>query len=561
MKYKNSTSEFPDFCLFERILQYVVIFFAISSLSSIHLVTTMSVQTANSTTSWFLADLSDDAISNGVQIEVPFLIGRRDIADLSLNCISVSGKHAEFDLKDNKLWINDLKSTNGTFVNGTRIFNATKLKADDIVQFGSMVFRVYREGAESASKRSEIQTLESDIPESVQGRFARLLRVGVVPFFQPVFDLTADEPQLRGYEVLGRGRLPGLCTPDEMFTAAKEMEKTAELSESLRKRGVEVADINFSPQKMIFVNTHPSEISSERLGESLARIRSIHPDRNFTIELPAAILEMPESISVIEAATEGMNIDLSIYGFQAKSIRLGDLQRLAPKVVKFANSLIRDISNADSAKQKLVASIVKMLIELDIQPMAEMVETAAEHEALKRLGFQLAQGFYYGRPTSVDDCLEHQGAGRQVANSEAVESGAQDSDGFSEAQTDEVAVETAETDEVAVETAETFRKQNSGADSSVQWLLSQPSDNYTIQILVTTSKSIAVEYVGGQSEPDAFKIVSKMGTRCHLFSVFHGSFSSRTKAKEVADNFSGSTYCPLVRKFTSIQKEAKKQLS
>ena len=319
----------------------------------------------------------------------------------------------------------------------------------------------------------------------------------------------------------------------------------------MRKRGVEVADINFSPQKMIFVNTHPSEISSERLGESLARIRSIHPDRNFTIELPAAILEMPESMSVIEAATEGMNIDLSIYGFQAKSIRLGDLQRLAPKVVKFANSLIRDISNADSAKQKLVASMVKMLIELDIQPMAEMVETAGEHEALKRLGFQLAQGFYYGRPSSVEDCLEHQGAGRQVANSEAVESGAQDSDGFSEAQTDEV----------AVETAETFRKQNSGADSSVQWLLRQPSDNYTIQILVTTSKSIAVEYVGGQSEPDAFKIVSKMGTRCHLFSVFHGSFSSRTKAKEVADNFLGSTYCPLVRKFTSIQKEAKKQLS
>ena len=561
----------------------------------------MPVQTANSTTSWFLADLSDDAISSGVQIEVPFLIGRRDIADLSLNCISVSGKHAEFDLKDNKLWINDLKSTNGTFVNGTRISNVTKLKADDIVQFGSMVFRVYREGAESASKRSEIQTLESDIPESAQGRFARLLRVGVVPFFQPVFDLTADEPQLRGYEVLGRGRLPGLCTPDEMFTAAKEMEKTAELSESLRKRGVEVADINFSPQKMIFVNTHPSEISSERLGESLARIRSIHPDRNFTIELPAAILEMPESMSVIEAATEGMNIDLSIYGFQAKSIRLGDLQRLAPKVVKFANSLIRDISNADSAKQKLVASMVKMLIELDIQPMAEMVETAGEHEALKRLGFQLAQGFYYGRPSSVDDCLEHQGAGRQVANSEAVESGAQDSDGFSEAQTDkvavetaetdkvavetaetdevavetaetdevavetagtdEVAVETAQTDEVAVETAETFRKQNSGVDSSVQWLLRQPSDNYTIQILVTTSKSIAVEYVGGKSEPDAFKIVSKMGTRCHLFSVFHGSFSSRTKAKEMAENFSGSTYCPLVRKFTSIQTEAKKQLS
>ena len=510
----------------------------------------MPAQQADSKTTWFLADLSEATSSNGLPVEVPFLIGRREGSDMSLSCISVSGKHAELDLKDDKLWINDLKSTNGTFVNGTRISNATELKADDIVQFGSMVFRVYRQGATSASKRSEMQTLESDIPESAQGRFARLLRVGVVPFFQPVFDLTADEPQLRGYEVLGRGRLPGLCTPDEMFTAAKEMEKTAELSESLRKRGIEVADVNFSSRKMIFVNTHPSEISSDRLGESLAKIRAIHSDRNFTIELPAAILEMRESMSVIQAATEGMNIDLSIYGFDAKSIRLDDLQRLAPKVVKFSNRLIRDISNADSTKQKLVASMVKMLIELDIQPMAERVETVAEHVALKRLGFQLAQGFYYGRPSSVDDCLEYQGAARQVSNSEAVEYGDQGSEGFSEVQADEI----------AVETAETFGKQISGADASVQWLLRQPSDNYTIQIMVTKSKSIAVEYVGGQSEPDAFKVVSGMGTRCHLFSVLHGSFSERTEAKAVAEMYSNSTCCPLVRKFASVQAEAKKRL-
>ena len=256
-------------------------------------------------------------------------------------------------------------------------------------------------------------------------------------------------------------------------------------------------------------------------------------------------------MSVIQASTEGMNIDLSIYGFHAKSIRLDDLQRFAPKVVKFANHLIRDISKADLAKQKLVASMVKMLIELGIQPMAERVETAAEHEAVKRLGFQLAQGFYYGRPSSVDDCLEYQGAGRPVPNSEAVEYGDQGSEGFSEVQADEV----------AVETAKTYRKQNSGVVASDQWLLRQPSDNYTIQIMVTSSKSIAVEYVGGQSEPDAFKIVSGMGARCHLFSVFHGSFSSRTIAKEVAEKYSNSICCPLVRKFTSVQTEAKKRLS
>ena len=163
---------------------------------------------------------------------------------------------------------------------------------------------------------------------------------------------------------------------------------------------------------------------------------------------------------------------------------------------------------------------------------------------------RLAQGFYYGRPSSVDDCLEHQGAGRPVSNSEPVESGDQDL-GSCEAQTDEV----------AVEPAENFRKQNSGVDASVKWLLRQPSDNYTIQIMVTSSKSIAVEYVGGQSEPGAFKIVPGMGARCHLFSVFHGNFSDRATAKEEAEKYKSSTCCPLVRKFTSVQTEAKKRLA
>lgn len=519
----------------------------------------MPALSTSSKISWSLVDLSEDTSIDDIPVQVPFMIGRRQSADLPLGCISVSGKHAELFLKGSDLWINDLQSTNGTFVNGTRISESTQLNVEDIVQFGSIVFKVGRQVEEPVGNRSEMQTVESDIPESAQGRFARLLRVGVVPFFQPVFDLTADEPQLTGYEVLGRGRLPGLCTPDEMFAAAKEMEKTAELSESLRKRGIEVADANFSSGKMIFVNTHPSEISSDRLGESLARIRSIHPDRKFTIELPAAILQVPESMSVIEAATQGMNIDLSIYGFQADSIRLADLHRLAPKVVKFSNSLIRDIQNADSAKQKLIASMVKMLAELDIQPMAELVETAEEHETLKRLGVQLAQGFYYGRPSSIDDCKEVQNSERQESKSEPVSCDHEDADSAvcgSEVDSSDANVCFSEAD-----TTETSRSPKSEKESDSQWVLSQPADNYTLQIMATTSKTISSDYINQQDEPNTFLVVPGMGTRRHLFSVFHGSFNDRDAAKAVAKQLKDSNCCPLVRRFKSVQAEVKKALS
>ena len=79
--------------------------------------------------------------------------------------------------------------------------------------------------------------------------------------------------------------------------------------------------------------------------------------------------------------------------------------------------------------------------------------------------------------------------------------------------------------------------------------------------MVTTSKSIAVDFVSKQSEPSKFLVLSGMGTRCHLFSVFHGNFSDRATAKEEAEKYKSSTCCPLVRKFTSVQTEAKKRLA
>ncbi len=525
----------------------------------------MAALSTSSKTSWSLVNLSEDANLEEFPVVVPFMLGRRESADLTLDCISASGKHAELVVKHDQLWINDLGSTNGSFVNGVRILESTELKEDDIVQFGSLVFKVDCKCDRSAGTRLAMQTIESDVLELAQGRFARLLRVGVVPFFQPVFDLTGDVPRLVGYEVLGRGRLPGLCTPSEMFAAAKEMEKTAELSESLRKHGIEVADVNFSSGKMIFVNTHPAEISSDRLGDSLAKIRAIHPDRNFTIELPAAVLEMPDSLSVVEAATKDMNVDISIYGLRAESIRLADLQRLAPRVVKLSECLVRNIQDADQAKQKLVASIVKMLVELDVQPMAELVETVEEHKALKRLGVQLAQGFYYGQPSSIDDCLEHKNGKGKTSKGEVVKSVAVKSKAVKSVDKDSAGTDAADcsakADSMEDDTTETFRKLKNEKEDDAQWLLSQPADNYVLQIMVTSSKTVATEYVENQDQPGPFSIVPNMGNRRHLLSVFYGSFDDRETAKAVAKKLKNPNCCPLVRKFASVQAEIKKAIS
>lgn len=68
--------------------------------------------------------------------------------DLELDIETVSGKHAEFEEDGNHgdLYVTDLESTNGTFVNGERITTKVKLSPGDTISFGeNIVFNVTRD--------------------------------------------------------------------------------------------------------------------------------------------------------------------------------------------------------------------------------------------------------------------------------------------------------------------------------------------------------------------------------------------------------------------------------
>ena len=47
----------------------------------------------------------------------------------------------------------------------------------------------------------------------------------------------------------------------------------------------------------------------------------------------------------------------------------------------------------------MIRTLVQMVRDLDVKALAEGVETLEEAEACQEIGFDLAQGFYYGRPS------------------------------------------------------------------------------------------------------------------------------------------------------------------
>lgn len=73
----------------------------------------------------------------------PIAIGRGGQNDVPLDGDEfASADHARFEVRRDGLWVEDVGSTNGTFVNGARVTTPRRLGKGDIVRVGQTDFRV-----------------------------------------------------------------------------------------------------------------------------------------------------------------------------------------------------------------------------------------------------------------------------------------------------------------------------------------------------------------------------------------------------------------------------------
>src|SRR5277367_2079579 len=74
-------------------------------------------------------------------------VGRVQGNDLLLPKGNVSKHHARLLFRDGRFIVTDLKSTNGTYVNGRKIAQATIVREGDKIYIGDFVIRLESQGA------------------------------------------------------------------------------------------------------------------------------------------------------------------------------------------------------------------------------------------------------------------------------------------------------------------------------------------------------------------------------------------------------------------------------
>lgn len=355
----------------------------------------MHTSTSEQTGAWSLAGVwSEGGPVRKIPIAAPqVVVGRWDDVDLRLEFRGVSKRHARLRVADGRLFVRDLDSTNGTYVNGRRIWQETELLPGAFIQFSNAPFQVGRDcSAEPEHTQAEVIVDRA----MVLLQFDRLMsQRAVTPFFQPIVNYADDN--VVAFEVLARSRVVSLETAKALFDAAGLVQQEAALSRLMRDEGSRMG-YSIANLPALFFNMHPAELTDDRLIPSLREMRNAHPNRPIVLEVHEATVTEALQMHALHTELKALNIQLAYDDFGAGQARLLELVEVPPDYLKFDRTLIASIDSAPAHRQQMLATLVRMVRDLGIKSLAEGVECEGEDRACRQLGFELGQGFWYGRP-------------------------------------------------------------------------------------------------------------------------------------------------------------------
>jgi pSer/pThr/pTyr-binding forkhead associated (FHA) protein len=118
---------------------------------------------------WFLEGKSRNNTSWIIPVDKsPFIIGRSKTSDLVLSSRIVSRKHAELVIGSDMIYITDLDSTNGSFLNKEKIRKRAFVDPGDLFQFGEFEFKIVYKAESEDSSNDSSYTLTARSPLALE---------------------------------------------------------------------------------------------------------------------------------------------------------------------------------------------------------------------------------------------------------------------------------------------------------------------------------------------------------------------------------------------------------
>ena len=225
--------------------------------------------------------------------------------------------------------------------------------------------------------------------------------------YQPLLDLRKG--QISKLEALLRWRHPelGLVPPDTFIPVAEESSLINELGawvlHSACRQNAAWGRSGHRPLP-VAVNVSPLQFAQPDFFDTVRRTldaTGLSP-RHLELELTeSAVLRDAEHVSKTLTRLQRLGVRVAIDDFGTGYSSLAYLRHLPIDTIKVDRTFIADLGQPLGAPHfalALVQAIVSIAQTLDLEVVAEGVETAAQTELLGSLGVHLGQGYYFAKP-------------------------------------------------------------------------------------------------------------------------------------------------------------------
>lgn len=224
--------------------------------------------------------------------------------------------------------------------------------------------------------------------------------------------MTVDD-QVYGVEALLRWNHPvcGFVSPPLLISLAHQggfldelgiyiIEKACQDAMRIDKQGIKM---NLS------INISPKQLDNESFVTEALKVIRKYPLQNVKIVFEIterALLNISPVIleRILELRQNGIQLSMDDFGMGHSSMTY--LQENIFDEVKLDGSLVKHLLENDRTKE-IITSIIQMANRLNFHVVAEFVETLEQKDALKEVGCNIYQGYYYAKAEPLDTFLQY----------------------------------------------------------------------------------------------------------------------------------------------------------
>ena len=224
------------------------------------------------------------------------------------------------------------------------------------------------------------------------------------PYFQPIIRLTTGETI--GYEALIRWNHPtrGVLAPGAFMKVAEENGSMQAIDWRMFELSCKLA-ARYGGDTYIAINVSPRHFRRAEFGAQLLGLleRCGLPPQRLLLELTeGSLIEHPEQVRATLEELRDAGIGAALDDFGTGYSSLSYLHTLPLRTLKVDRAFVAQLGkDGKSVSASVVASVLALARALEMNAVAEGIETTVQRDALMELGCEFGQGYLLGRPAPI----------------------------------------------------------------------------------------------------------------------------------------------------------------